>query len=70
MYKILTGNYQQGHLVLDETLDSDWEGKRVTIIVYEADDSSTKQQKFFDLVDQQSFDLPLDYRFDRDELYR
>lgn len=69
MYKILTGNYRQGHLVLDETLDSDWEGKRVNIIVYDVEESSNKQQKFFDLVDKQSFDLPLDYRFNRDELY-
>jgi hypothetical protein len=60
MYKILTGNYRQGHLVLDETLDSHWEGKRVSSIVYEVEESSTKKQKFFDWVDQQSFDLPLD----------
>ncbi|KPQ32623.1 MAG: hypothetical protein HLUCCO16_19760 [Phormidium sp. OSCR] len=69
MYKILTGNYQQGHLVLDEALDSDWEGKKLHIVVYEADNFSTKQQEFFDLVDRHSFDLPLDYKFDRDELH-
>ena len=64
MYKILTGNYRQGHIVLDKVLDealeSDWEEKKLHIVVYEADNFSTKQQEFFDLVDRHSFDLPLD----------
>jgi len=61
--------YQDGNLILSEKLNSDMEGKHLRVIILGTDDSKTKQERFFQLVDKHAFALPVNYQFDRAELY-
>lgn len=69
MYKILKATCKDGHLVLDEKLSDEFEGKTFQVMVFEDNELAVKKQRFFDFVKQHSFNLPDDYQFHRDDLY-
>lgn len=76
MSQILQAKCVNGELVLDEKLSADLEGKnlkiRIVEVVNEDEDEETRKEKakrFLEKVDQHSFSLPEDYKFNRDELY-
>ncbi len=63
-------------LVLDEKLDAALEGKKLTLILVEAESSSQSEleqqertRKFLEWAQQYSAKLPPDYKFDQEELY-
>ncbi|MEB3213681.1 MAG: hypothetical protein VKL39_20195 [Leptolyngbyaceae bacterium] len=78
MSKVLHATYHDGNLVLDEKLDTALEGKKLTLILVE--DSTTapndvkrtlepRKQRFLEQLQQHSFKLPEDYKFNRENLY-
>ncbi len=69
MHKLLKATYKDGHLVLEEKLGDELEGKTFQEMVFEDHKLAVKKQRFFDFVKQHSFELPDDYQFNRDELY-
>lgn len=69
MYKILKATCKDGHLVLEEKLSDEFEGKTLQVMVFENNELGVKKQQFFDSVKQHSFNLPDDYQFNRNELY-
>lgn len=78
MTKILEATYSNGNLILSEALDPDLEGKKLRVVVLEAQEmvenlsSEERVQRVKDFlawVKQISFKLPPDYKFNRDELY-
>jgi hypothetical protein len=76
MTKILEATYSNGSLILSEVLTSDMEGKKLRVVVLDApevpEDMNQRSQTIQDFLtwsQQISFQLPPDYRFDRDELY-
>jgi len=69
METILEATYRGGVLVLDRSLGSDEEGKRFKLIVVEEVESAAKRERFFQFVKDHSFELPADYRFNRNEIY-
>lgn len=69
MNKILEATYQNGILMLKEKLSSNFEGKKVKIMLIDNDESETKKEMFFKLASQHSGKLPEDYKFDREEIY-
>jgi hypothetical protein len=78
MNKVLQATYQDGKLVLDEKLDTALEGRRLTLILVKdsaelQDDVEPilepRKQRFLEQLQQHSFELPKDYRFDREALY-
>ncbi|MGL5195988.1 MAG: hypothetical protein ACRC8Y_20570 [Chroococcales cyanobacterium] len=69
MHKLLKATYKDGHLVLEEKLGDEFEGKTFQLMVFEDHELAVKKQRFFDFVKQHSFELPDDYQFNRDELY-
>lgn len=78
MSKILQATYHDGNLILDEKLDAALEGKKLRIVVIENFVESNDQversleprkQRFLEQLQQHSFKLPKDYKFDREELY-
>lgn len=78
MTKILEATYSNGNLILSETLDPALEGKKLKVIVVEAQETIenlTSEQRvqrvkdFLAWAKQISFRLPPDYKFDRNEIY-
>jgi predicted DNA-binding antitoxin AbrB/MazE fold protein len=78
MNKVLQATYHDGSLVLDEKLDAALEGKKIALILVEAATESKddieqtlepRKQRFLEQLQQHSFKLPEDYRFNREELY-
>jgi len=78
MSKVLQATYHDGNLILNEKLDAALEGKKLTLILVE--DSAELQnsleqtleprkQRFLEQLQQHSFKLPKDYKFNREELY-
>ncbi len=71
MYKILEVVYKDGKLILDEKLDEK-EGKKLKIIIINEEDKENielAKKSFFDFVESHSFNLPDDYKFDREEIH-
>ncbi|HAG81856.1 MAG TPA: hypothetical protein DCL61_11990 [Cyanobacteria bacterium UBA12227] len=69
MYKISQAIYQNGSLILSERLSPTLEGKRFKVIILDTDEIETRRERFFQLVEKHNFALPVNYRFNRDELY-
>ena len=73
MTKILDATYSNGHLVLSETLPPDLEGKKLRVMILETPDEElspqARRQRFLDATAKHSFELPPDYKFNREELY-
>ena len=69
MFEILQATYRNGRLILNKKLAANLEGKTLNIIVLETDPVETKKERFFKFLAQQAFDLPIDYTFNRAELY-
>ena len=78
MSKVLQATYHDGNLVLDEKLDAALEGKKLALILVEAATESEdnieqtlepRKQRFLEQLQQHSFKLPEDYRFNREELH-
>ncbi|MBW4514798.1 MAG: hypothetical protein KME11_06185 [Timaviella obliquedivisa GSE-PSE-MK23-08B] len=82
MSKVLQATCINGKFIPDETPDSALEGKRVTLMIFdietedlaqhqaETDDlENVRTQKFLEHTKQYSFQLPPDYKFDRNEIY-
>lgn len=78
MNKVLQATYRDGNLVLDEKLDAALEGKKLFLVLIDettqlqSDDTQTlepRKQHFLEQLQQYSFKLPEDYKFDRAELY-
>jgi hypothetical protein len=76
MSKVLHATYHDGNLVLDEKLDTALEGKKLTLILVEADfssqaelEQSERTQHFLKWAQQYSAKLPPDYKFDREEAH-
>jgi predicted DNA-binding antitoxin AbrB/MazE fold protein len=78
MTKILEVTYSNGNLVLSESLDPALEGKRLRILVMEPQETvenlNPEQQieqvkDFLAWSKRISFQLPPDYKFNRDELH-
>ncbi len=78
MSKILEATYSNGNLVLSEALDPTLEGKKLRVVVLEAQEtvedlpSEQRVQRVKDFLawaSQFSAKLPSDYKFDRNEIY-
>lgn len=76
MSKVIQATYHDGNLVLDEKLDIALEGKKLTLILVEAESSSQSEldqqertRKFLEWAQQYSAKLPPDYKFDREEAH-
>jgi predicted DNA-binding antitoxin AbrB/MazE fold protein len=76
MSKVLRATYHDGNLILDEKLDAALEGKKLTLILVEAESSSQSEleqkertRKFLEWAQQYSAKLPPDYKFDREEAH-
>jgi predicted DNA-binding antitoxin AbrB/MazE fold protein len=78
MNKILEATYSKGTLILSEAIDPALEGKKLKIVVLEAQETAenlTSEQRvqrvkdFLAWAKQISFKLPPDYQFNRDELH-
>ncbi len=69
MDTILEAIYRDGVLVPDRSLGAGQEGKKFKLIVIEQEDSEAGREGFFQFVKNHRFDLPEDYRFDRDEIH-
>jgi predicted DNA-binding antitoxin AbrB/MazE fold protein len=76
MNKILEATYSNGNLILSESLNPELEGKKLRVMILETDELNqeelspqARRQRFLDAAAKHSFELPPDYKFDRDELY-
>lgn len=80
MTRILEATYSNGNLILSEELDPALEGKKLKIVVLEAQEQETVEnltseervqrvKDFLAWAKQFSAKLPPDYKFDRDEIY-
>jgi hypothetical protein len=76
MVKIVQATCTNGELVLSEKLSSELEGKTVQIMIFENKESSQtkdsgeiKIQQFLERVNNYSFQLPKDYKFNREDIY-
>ena len=76
MNKVLQATYHNGNLILDEKLDATLEGKKITLILLEAESCShaeleqkERARKFLEWAQQYSAKLPPDYKFDREEAH-
>ncbi|APB35036.1 hypothetical protein GlitD10_2693 [Gloeomargarita lithophora Alchichica-D10] len=76
MSKVIQATYHDGNLILDEKLDTALEGKKLTLILVEAESSShaeleqqERTRKFLEWAQQYSAKLPPDYKFDREEAH-
>ncbi len=65
MYKIATATYLNNNLTLDEKF-SFAEGQKLKIIIF--DEKKGKMDNFLEFVNHNHFNLPADYKFNRDEL--
>ncbi|MDJ0518398.1 MAG: hypothetical protein QNJ74_19805 [Trichodesmium sp. MO_231.B1] len=69
MYKVLQSICQNGNLIFSEQLSPELEGKKLKVILLEADVIQDNKERFLQLVDEHSFALPDDYQFNRGDLY-
>jgi hypothetical protein len=73
MNKVLQATYRDGNLILEEKLDSHWEGKKLTIILVDSEptenDFEQQKRQFLDWAKQYSTKLPEGYKFDREEAH-
>lgn len=69
MHKVLTGTYQNGVLILNEKMSQAMEGKTFKIIIREEIAQEGKKELFLKNVNKYAFQLPNDYKFNREELY-
>lgn len=76
MSKVLQATYHDGKLILDEKLDAVLEGKKLTLILVEAEASSQsepeleyRKREFLEWAQHYSAKLPPDYKFDREEIH-
>ncbi|NMG17954.1 hypothetical protein [Brasilonema bromeliae] len=76
MVKIVQATCTNGELVLSEKLNPELEGKTVQIMIFEQSESretidsrETKIQEFLARVNKYSFEIPSDYKFNREEIY-
>jgi len=79
MTQILEATYSDGKLILNEALNPDLEGKKLRVMILETNeeiqaedaegDRRAKVKRFLEHAKKHSFELPPDYKFDRDELY-
>jgi predicted DNA-binding antitoxin AbrB/MazE fold protein len=66
---IVEAVYRDGVLVPDRSLGSEKEGKKFKLILVEEEEAATRRERFLKFVVDHRFDLPGDYRFNRDEIY-
>ena len=69
MVQFMQATYQNGQLLLKQKLNDALEGKTLNIIVIAEEAIIHKKEHFLDFVDGVTFNLPSDYRFNRDELH-
>lgn len=69
MHIMLEAIYRNGVLVPDRSLGAENEGKKFKLIVVEEKVPATEIELFLRFVEAHSFNLPGDYRFNRDEIY-
>lgn len=69
MQKVLTATYQNGVLILNEKMGQAMEGKTFKVIIREEIDKESRKERFFKHVNKYAFQLPSDYKFNREELY-
>jgi hypothetical protein len=74
MMQIIKATCTNGELVLSEKLSSELEGKTLQVMIIEPsepnqDHQASKIQQFLARVNNYSFQLPADYKFNRDEIY-
>lgn len=69
MNKIYEAECRNGKLILNAELNKSMDGKKVKIIILEENSVESKKKNFFKFVKNNSFRLPDDYKFIRDELY-
>ncbi|WGV26253.1 hypothetical protein [Halotia branconii] len=76
MLQIIQATCTNGELILNEKLSSELEGKTIKIMIIEPseytqaiDSEESKIQQFLAQVNNYSFQLPADYKFNRDEIY-
>ena len=69
MTQILQATYQNGNLVLNQRLRNVVEGQVLKIMVLDSDNVALKKERFLTFVDRYAFKIPVNYRFDRDELH-
>lgn len=76
MSKVIQATYHDGNLILDEKLDTALEGKKLTLILVEAESHSQpgleqteRTRKFLEWAQQYSAKLPTDYKFDREDAH-
>jgi len=63
---VITAEYNNDILKLGEKLDYP-EGKKLKILVFDTELSSN-QTSFFDFIKKKRFTLPVDYKFDREQM--
>jgi hypothetical protein len=78
MLKILEATCHNGELVLNEKLSPELEGKKLKITILEGEEQETTEDiearraritRCLEHAEKYSFQLPLDYKFNRDEIY-
>jgi hypothetical protein len=76
MVKIVQATCTNGELVLSEKLNPELEGKTLQIMIFEHSEShetmnsrETKIKEFLAQVNKYSFEIPSDYKFNREEIY-
>ncbi|WP_414551508.1 hypothetical protein [Anabaena sp. CCY 0017] len=76
MLQIIQATCTNGELVLSEKLSSELESKTIQIMILEPSESTqaidseeSKIQQFVERVNNYSFPLPPDYKFNREEIY-
>jgi predicted DNA-binding antitoxin AbrB/MazE fold protein len=69
MQALLNAIYKNGILILEERLGIEKEGKRFKVILLEQESSKAKKERFFEFIDEHSFKLHEDYKFDREKLH-
>jgi hypothetical protein len=69
MVQFMQATYHNGQLILKQKLNEALEGKTLNIIVITEEAIPHKKAHFLNFVDRISFNLPSDYRFNRDELH-
>lgn len=69
MQLVLGATYQNEVLVPDRPLGPEKEGKTFKLILIEQEELSLKRDRFFRYVRSNTFKLPENYHFDRDEIY-
>lgn len=76
MLQIIQATCTNGELILNEKLSSELEGKTIQIMILEPSESAqptdsqeSKIQKFLARVNNYSFPLSPDYKFNREEIY-